>query len=306
MPVVQTEDFLEFEGRASSDFWFACVDLDVIKDKTLSPCDKAVYSVICAHANVQTRSCPLRVKTIAEEANCSVRSAQESLKALAKRGVIERVERFENGKQKASFYKIIGHRAPSYGGAESAPSAKNAETTTRRDANSAPTSESCAPGGAENDVLSLRESNINDKKDHSPSERDASLPPDDRYSSDRYANDDLLAPDEVFAFGGAPSAMRETLDYFLFLTGRAGISPEELSALRALDKIHTPGRVNREISLAAERFRQKNRLLSELTLVYIYRSLQHQNSLKFAKSKALPKWEMRKEVFPDPFEGGYL
>ena len=119
-----TKDALYFQPRGASDFWFACVDIDVIRDKTLSPCDKAVFAVICTHVNVQTRDCPLRVKTIAEEANCSVRSVQESLKALTERGIIERIECFENGKQKASIYKIVGHRAPCYRGAEFAPTVK--------------------------------------------------------------------------------------------------------------------------------------------------------------------------------------
>ena len=162
MPVIQANEIhetLQFQPRSSSDFWFACVDIEVIRDKTLSTCDKAVFAVICTHVNVQTRDCPLRVKTMAEEANCSVRSVQESLKALAERGVIERVECFENGKQKASIYKIIGHRAFCYRGADSAPTAKN---PARRGANFAPSPESCTGRGAENDVLSLLEPNIYD------------------------------------------------------------------------------------------------------------------------------------------------
>ncbi|MDR3230136.1 MAG: helix-turn-helix domain-containing protein [Synergistaceae bacterium] len=304
MPAVQTDDASEFQRRASSDFWFACVDLEVIKDKTLSTCDKAVFAVICAHVNVQTRSCPLRVKTIAEEANCCVRRVQESLKALAERGVIERVECFENGKQKASVYKIVGHRALCYRDAESAGSAKSPIS---RGAEAAPISQFCPSGGAEDDGLSLREPNIYKKKekekDYSPSEREASLPPDDRYRNDRCADDDLIAPGDAFAFGDVPTVMRETLDYFLLKTGRVGISPEELSALRALEEIHTPSRVNREIAEAVERFRKKNRPLSELTLVYIYRSLQYQSSLK---DKAPPRRGTKEKEAPDPYEGAYL
>ena len=151
MFAIQSNDSFQFQPRGASDFWFACVDIEVIRDKTLSPCDKAVFAVICTHVNVQTRDCPLRVKTIAEEANCSVRSAQESLKALTERGVIERVECFENGKQKASIYKIVGHRAQCYRGADFAP-----------------TFGSRTGRGAESDVLSLLEPNIYDIKNTSP------------------------------------------------------------------------------------------------------------------------------------------
>jgi predicted transcriptional regulator len=92
----------------------AWADTEVLKDKTFSPYDKTVYSIICAHANPQTRECALKVKTIAEDTNCSIRSVQESLKALAQRGVVERRENFENGQQKASIYKIIGCLASCY------------------------------------------------------------------------------------------------------------------------------------------------------------------------------------------------
>jgi DNA-binding Lrp family transcriptional regulator len=338
---------LEFTGRGSDDFWFACVDLMVLKDKALSPCDKTVFSVICGHVNVHTRSCPLRVKTIAEEVGCSVRSAQESLKALVDRGVIERLERFENGKQQASVYKIIGHHAPCYRGANSAP---RRESDARMGAGFAPIFEFCTPRGAKNDTPSLREPNIYEIKDYSPSEREPSSPepssplsenfqepatsrdttsqPEDsdsrsettreetrqtetetsksdarlfvNESSSDVNGTELITPDE------APPAMRETADYFLLKTGRTGLDPEELSALRALEKIHIPTRVNKEIVEAVERFRKNSKPLSSLTLVYIYKSLQYQNSIKRAQDKSPPQKAVTEENIPDPYEGAYL
>jgi DNA-binding Lrp family transcriptional regulator len=321
----QASDTLEFEGRAASDFWFACVDVDVIKDKTLSTCDKAVYSVICAHVNIRTRTCPLRVKTIAEEANCSVRSVQESLKTLVERGVVERAQCFENGKQKASTYKIVGHRAQCYRGANSAGNANSgdfrgagdaggAKNDAFRGAYSAPTPEFCTPRGAENDVLSLREPNIYENKDTSPSERGTSSPKGANFGEvitpEETATppegppgtngDDLIDPDE------APPAMREAVEYFLLKTGRTGIQPEELSAIRALEEIHTPARVSKEIAQAVERFRGNGRSLSRLTLVYIYKSLQYQISLKYVQDQSPPKREPREEETPDPYKGAYL
>jgi DNA-binding Lrp family transcriptional regulator len=308
----QIGKILEFEPRKCSEFWFACVDIQVIKDKTLSPCDKTVYSVICAHADVETRTCSLRVKTIAEEANCSVRSVQESLKALVERGVIERTERFENGKQKASSYKIIGHKAKCYKntdlgsdepntadkGAEPAPIAKN---VAEMGADFALSINFCTHRDAENDSPSLREPNINDIKDYSPSEREASLPPQrkpEEKSSDLFVFEDIL--DDV------PLIMRETLDYFLLKTGREGISPEELSAIRALKEIHTPSRVNREIFQAMERFKKRPGPPQELTLVYVYRSLQYQNSIRGVHSGSPPSWEAENSGKADPYAGAYL
>jgi hypothetical protein len=161
----EEQDVLEFTGRGGADFWFACVDLAVLKDPVLSVCDKAVFLVICGHVDVQTRSCPLRIKTIAEETGRSVRSVQESLKALVERGVIERVERFENGQQQASVYTIVGHHAPCYKDTKSAPPTEPA-----------PAYESCTPEGAENDPPSLREPKIYEIQETSPAEREINLP----------------------------------------------------------------------------------------------------------------------------------
>jgi predicted transcriptional regulator len=419
----ENHDTLEFQGRGDDAFWFACVDLKILKDPTLSPCDKTVFSVICAHVDVQTRSCPLRVKTLAEEVGCSVRTVQDSLKALLERGVIERTERFEDGKQKASVYKIVGQQASCYRGADSAPSEKSApqmganfapisESCTPRGAkndtpslrepnineirnspseretsfpnpeatnfsgsspsahesppdvrtaqellkalldrgvierterfedgkqrasvyeivghqascyrgadpapseksapqvgaNFAPTSESCTPRGAKNDTPSLQEPNINEIR-NSPSERETSFPnPEAAYfsgpSSFAYAYPpDLIHPSEV------PLAMRETVDYFLLKTGRTAIGLDELAAIRKLEEIHTPARVNKEIAQAVDRFLRNGKSLSLLTLVYIYKSLQYQTTRKFSQGKSAPQKYAVQEKTVDPYEGCYL
>jgi DNA-binding Lrp family transcriptional regulator len=100
--------------RPKSDFWFACVDIEVIKDNVLSPCDKAVFMAICAHADVKTRTTPIAVKSLAREVGCSERSVQNSIKMLMERGVLGRTERFKNGRQITSSYQVIGHNADCY------------------------------------------------------------------------------------------------------------------------------------------------------------------------------------------------
>lgn len=261
-----TADTFEFEPRGPSDFWFACVDIEVIKDRTLSTCDKAVYSVICAHVNIQTRSCPLRVKVIAEEANCSIRSVQESLKALVARGVIERAERFEDGAQKASIYRIVGHRAPCYRGAENNGCCKicnnpGAENEGGR--------KICTPPGAENATPSLRESKIYEKKDTPTGAAPAEMGLEDQGQE----MDSRLLP-----VSEAPSAMRSTAEYLLLKTGRKGLDEEELSALLSLDAHHYPARVQREIDKAVERYGRLGRPLRTLSFCYILSALQHQPS----------------------------
>lgn len=89
-------------------------------------------------------------------------------------------------------------------------------------------------------------------------------------------------------------------------TGRTKISPEELSALLELEKIHTPQRVNREIAEAVRRFQLLGRSLPALTLIYIYKSLQFQNSRKYVKRKLPPGEEFEEDELPDPYAGAYL
>ena len=100
--------------RSKSDFWFVCGDIAVIKDKKLSPCDKAVYMVFCAHAEVKTRKTLISVKTLAEETGCGIRTAQKSIKTLVERGVLERKEQYKDGRQMTSSYRLIGHNAECY------------------------------------------------------------------------------------------------------------------------------------------------------------------------------------------------
>ena len=68
----------EFEvQRNLSSWWFACVDVDVWDDDTLSTIDKSVFTVLCIHASVGRRHCKLKIETIARKASCSMRSGQK-------------------------------------------------------------------------------------------------------------------------------------------------------------------------------------------------------------------------------------
>ena len=115
-------------ARPKSGFWFVRVDIAVLRDSSLSPCEKALYAVICTHADVKTRTAMLSIATIARETNCSERTAQKCVKKLVGRGVLERKERFVERRQVACLYHIVGGNALRYEdtGADSA--TKNTET----------------------------------------------------------------------------------------------------------------------------------------------------------------------------------
>ena len=82
-----------------------------------------------------------------------------------------------------------------------------------------------------------------------------------------------------------PSPMRETVELFLAKTGRKGIDSDELGYVRKLEKLHTPARIQREITTAIERFGRKKRPRDSLRWEYLYDSLKDQRSGKAAQSK---------------------
>ena len=88
-------------------------DKNVATDSSLSPIDKAVYSVLCALANNEVFQCSPKVETIATKASCSQRSVQTSLNTLEKRGLIHRQPRFINHRQISSLYTVIGSKTTS-------------------------------------------------------------------------------------------------------------------------------------------------------------------------------------------------
>lgn len=67
--------------------------------------------------------------------------------------------------------------------------------------------------------------------------------------------------------------MRETLELFWLKTGREDLTPEDLAALRDLDRAHTPAVIQKAITESVERFRQRGEDPRTLTLRYVWESL---------------------------------
>ena len=257
------------------DFWFTMVDIRVMQDRDLSLCCKGIYSVLCSFASTHGRICFPKVKTIAETAGCSERTVQEALKLLESAGYIERKERFRGNKQVSSEYTLIGHKAPSRG-AESAPVGGGVQNM--------------HPRGAENVPPELEPRELYKPKTYSPSESTEESVPD---TSTVIEDEPLCSPED------APAPMGATVDYFLLKTGRAGISAAELSAVRALEKRHTPARIQTEIGKAVARYRKAGKAIASLSLEYIWEALKFQTSLPGARKA---KAEQKRRVEEDPAE----
>lgn len=251
------------------DFWWTCVDLCVIRDKDLSPIDKTVYAVLCSFASVGERKCFPKVAKIAAYAGCSVRSTQESLRRLQSKKYLRRNPRYKNKRQLSSEYILIGHRA---GGASSA------------------RMHDVHQGDAANEVAELESLEL----DTSLSEK-RKEPAKARLKQTDVGAD--LEADLETALKAVPQAMRATVEYFLLKTGRKEITLRELSAIKALEKIHVPARVNHEIAKAVSRYEKRKRPLHTLTLEYIYESLKYQTSGRRGRSET-----QRTLTSDDPYE----
>jgi hypothetical protein len=69
--------------------------------------------------------------------------------------------------------------------------------------------------------------------------------------------------------------LRETLELFWLKTGREDLPPEDLAALRALDRTHTPAVIQKAITESVERFQRRGNDPRALTLRYVWDSLRH-------------------------------
>lgn len=247
------------------DFWWACVDIAVLRDRTLSPIDKAVYAVLCTFAAIEGRLCYPSIGRLAQDTGCSERSVQASLRRLEEKGYIVRESRYKDRRQVSSQYRLLGHRgAPGAGGRVQEVHPGGASGAPRTRTNELEP-EDQNPSPSESEVSSPEPRDGSDEKvgETSPEATSETPSREDRISID---------------LAGVPAAMKSTVELFLLKTGRRAVSSDELLALRQLDRYHVPSRIQTEIGKAVARYEQKGRPVASLTLEYIWESLQHQRS----------------------------
>jgi hypothetical protein len=83
--------------------------------------------------------------------------------------------------------------------------------------------------------------------------------------------------DRAEALAAAPRALRETVELYWLKTGRDGLTPDDLSALRELDQAHTPAVIQKAIT----RFTRRGDDPRGVTVRYVWDSLR-----RFATRKA--------------------
>ena len=95
--------------RDSGDFWFTCVDSDVIANKELSLMAKYIFSVLCMIAGFGHRSCSPSNKKIAQIAGFSESTIANAIEELEAKGAIIRERRFSKyGLQISCIIHLVG------------------------------------------------------------------------------------------------------------------------------------------------------------------------------------------------------
>ena len=270
------------------DFWWVAVDLAVLRDKGISSSAKLIYAALCTFSLPRRRDAFPSVATLAEQAGVSERQARYALDELDEGGWIQRERRRgEKGEWLSTVYHLVGHRTergPERDTSTNCP-ASSEEMEPPVQGDGAP----CADGvlhPVHNPTAHGAVEVYKDIKTTVPSVLGGETPPRQEVAT---AEEESLGPQD------APGAMRETVEFFLAKTGRRGISPGELSAVRALEAIHTPHRVQREISTAVSRFERAGRPPGTLTMEYVLEALKHQRS-----GSAARRGGARAASAPDP------
>ena len=277
----------------SKDFWYASVDINVIRDKKLSQTAKFIFTVLCTFAGLKGRGCWPSNKVLADIADVSERTVIRAYKELEERGVISRSARFKDKAQITSYTQIIGHNAPCYEDEESTPAISDGSDT--RD---------LKPSTPMADRTRISEQDIKDSLTW-----EAELPNLGDVSISRKVFADILInramhtaqksqtgqtfrsknPKEVYTLEDAPDIMKTTAEFFLRKTGRQGLMWPEISALRKLAATQYPVRVQKEICTAVNRFLKRGQSLGTLTFGYIAGSLENQ-----------PTWGRKPRAKPKP------
>ena len=251
----QTENTI----RTNKDFWFACVDIDVLRDKELSQSARFIFAVLCTFITINNRNCWPSNDTVAEAAGVSKSTVKRAYQELETRGIIERSTRFnDDSGQTSSYTRIVGHNAACYDDDDEGDAPVNYPQFTDELPPSSPVNHKG------NQVKYIKDSLTGE-----------AVPP---------SSEKSFTPED------APKGMYTTAQYLLFKTGRKTLTEAEISALRELDANQYPQRVQNEIDKTCERFRRYGTSLETLTFCYIAGALRNQPSLKGKrKSPANPK-----------------
>ena len=266
--------------RKSSDFWFACVDIAVIKDNSLSLQSRAIFAIICTYAGINNRSCWPSIETLAKDAGVSKATVHRALKELSARGIIQRSKRFEDRVQKSSKILVVGFHADCYNEAGGVSPMTPQCLTSERGGVSPMTHRTIPMNNIINTLT--READLPNSTE-CYNENTANIKENETFDNPKPEKNVIKAPESQETNPefqcvpeDAPEIMQATARYLLQRTGREKLAWPEIGALRELAATQVPARVQKEIDRAYNRFVKSGRDLKTLRFEYIASSLQNQ------------------------------
>ena len=121
---------METAVQSNEEFFFATVDIPVLRDKSIAPTARLIFAVLCSFASVKDRTAWPSNETMAEIVGVSVATVKRAYKELKEKGVITRSPRFMKDRiQVSSLTRIIGHKAPCYAKKTTSTETTSTETT---------------------------------------------------------------------------------------------------------------------------------------------------------------------------------
>jgi AraC-like DNA-binding protein len=256
----------------------------------LSTYERMVYVVLCSYASREGECFP-SLETVASGSGCSVRQVQRALRVLEEKGVLRCLAQYrpQDKRQTANVYSILGF-----------PNGQPGDTGKRKESQviTAPSGGRVTIGHPPGDCQSPQEVEPGEvqEKEELPDTLYPAAGAAERGEQSLFPGEKGQAPQEKpeVTRESVPSAFRETYDLFLLKTGRTGITESELARIEALEKLHTPSRVQAEISKSLERFKNPRRPgfhprdPSELTWHYLWDVLKNQKSGKARQEEQQP------------------
>ena len=80
-------------SRSSDAFWFAMVDIDVLRDAELSMTAKFVYTVICTFASTMTGRFWPGIERVARTAGLDIETVEAAYRELEKKRILSNARR---------------------------------------------------------------------------------------------------------------------------------------------------------------------------------------------------------------------
>ena len=281
--------------------WHFSIDSKILLT-TLNGNEKLLYITLCSYLSPSGDTCFPSIKRLTMQMSCSRRTIFRTLLELEEKGIIVRHEQFaDNGRRIVNLYEV--HEIPEEYFIQPEPEKEKKlerpEMLEKSVSVGSNMESQIEPGGGcqfdtgcqsgTGIVPIWHGDSVNMAHNHLPIEH--------KPKEIKHTQTFGLSAGAGHNKNGTPIAktipqyLNEVADYFLLKTGRDKLTDSEIETLTSLGQAYTLSRINREISVAAERFKTQGKSLKLLRMDYIQEALKYQNSTKKKPEPVIKKKE---------------